>query len=145
MLNADELPPSSEKRSSIDGSKGAAVAVRAVGVKEGEGARDTRSGRSKAQERTRSRPRTGQPAMGARWGMLSDGVSGDEGKRRRDVPILVKTRALCSTKLNSVFSGTSLDPLAVCSERVLIWENSSASEGSSSCGSAMEVIPKSRS
>ncbi len=49
-------------------------------------------------------------------------------------PIRKKTRALCSTKSNSVFSGISLVPLAVCSDLLFRCWNNSSKLGSSFSG-----------
>lgn len=58
-----------------------------------------------------------------------------ESVRSSDLPIRVKTRALCKTKLNSVCSRISLVPLAVCIVLDRSWEKRRSRLGSSSCGS----------
>jgi hypothetical protein len=50
------------------------------------------------------------------------------------LPMRKKTRALCRTKSNSVFSGTSLVPLAVCNDLLLRCWNSNNKLGSSFSG-----------
>lgn len=71
----------------------------------------------------------------ASWSMSSSNERNEPNERGRvlatHVPILVKTRAIWRTKLNSVFPEISTKPFTVCNDLLLSCMNSKARLGSS--------------